>query len=116
MAPSLVHWLLASIAIMITAQIVPGFRVENFIAALFAAVMIGFVNMFIWPLLALLTLPLTVVTFGIFLLVVNGIALKISAGLTPGFSIDGIFPAIMGSLVLTFVGWLIRFVIFGQRV
>lgn len=116
MMPYLVHWLIASLALMLTAYFVPGFRVEGFAAALLASVIIGFVNIFIWPVLAILTLPLTVLTFGLFLLIVNGIALKIAAALTPGFAINGFLPAVIGSMVLTVVGWLMRFVIFGGYV
>lgn len=112
MQPYLVHWLLASMALAITAYVVPGFRIENFVAALLAALIVGFVNMFIWPVIAVLTLPLTVVTFGLFLFVVNGIALKIAAAITPGFTIDGFLPAIIGSIVLAVVGWLVRFVVY----
>ena len=70
----------------------------------------------VWPVLAILTLPLTVVTFGLFLLVVNGIALKIAAAITPGFAIIGFMPAVIGSIVLTIVGWLIRFVVYGGNI
>ena len=93
MGPYLVHWLAATVAVMITAYIVPGFQVNSVFSALLAAVVIGFVNIVIWPVLVVLTLPLTVVTFGLFLLVVNGVSLKIAAGLTPGFSIEGFLPA-----------------------
>lgn len=112
MGPYLLHWIVASVAVMITAYIVPGFHVKSIFAALLAAVIIGFVNIVIWPILAVLTLPLTLLTFGLFLLVVNGMALKIAAGLTPGFSIDGFFPAIVGSIVLALVGWLMRYLVF----
>ena len=116
MAPYLLHWFLASVALMITAYLVPGFRVDGFFAALIAAVVIGVVNVFVWPVLAVLTLPLTFLTFGLFLLIVNGIALKIAAALTPGFAINGFMPAVIGSVVLTIVGWLIRFVVYGGAV
>ena len=116
MTPYLLHWLMASVALMMTAYIVPGFRVEGFVAALIASVVIGIVNVFVWPVLAILTLPLTVVTFGLFLLVVNGIALKIAAAVTPGFAIIGFMPAVVGSIVLTIVGWLIRFVVYGGNI
>jgi putative membrane protein len=116
MAPYLLHWFLASVALMITAYLVPGFRVDGFFAALIAAVVIGVVNVFVWPVLAVLTLPLTFLTFGLFLLIVNGIALKIAAALTPGFAINGFMPAVIGSIVLTIVGWLIRFVVYGGAV
>lgn len=113
MFPSLVHWLVASLAILTTAYLVPGFRVQNFVSALIAALIIGFVNIAIWPLLVILTLPLTLITFGLFLLVVNGIALKIAAAMTPGFEIEGFFPAVIGAIVLAVVGWLMRSMVFG---
>ncbi len=112
--PYVVHWLIASLALMLTAYLVPGFQVHGFVAALIASCVIGFVNIFIWPVLAILTLPFTIFTFGLFLLVVNGLALKIAAALSPGFTINGFLPAIIGSVVLTIVGWLMRFVIFSQ--
>jgi putative membrane protein len=112
MSAYLVHWLLASVALMLTAYFVPGFQVQGFSSSLVAAVVIGLVNTFIWPILVLLTLPLTAFTFGFFLLVVNGFALKIAAALTPGFSISGFLPAILGSIVLTAIGWLVRYVTF----
>lgn len=114
MTAYLVHWLLASVALMLTAYFVPGFRVQGFGSALVAAVVIGLVNTFIWPILVVLTLPLTALTFGFFLLIVNGIALKIAAALTPGFSIVGFMPAVFGSIVLTAIGWLVRYVAFGN--
>ena len=64
----LIHWLMASAAIMLTAYFVPGFQIQGFGSALVAAVVIGLVNAFIWPVLVVLTLPLTAVTFGLFLL------------------------------------------------
>jgi putative membrane protein len=110
----MVHWLVATVAVMMTAYLVPGFTVSNVFAGLVAAIVIGIVNTIVWPVLVVLTLPLTVLTFGLFLLVVNGLALKIAAALTPGFAIDGLMPAILGSLVLTLVGWLMRYVLFSQ--
>ena len=116
MMPYLLHWLMASVALMLTAYFVPGFYVQGFAAALVASVVVGFVNMFIWPILMLLTLPLTFLTFGLFLFIVNGLALKIAASLTPGFEIVGLWPAVFGSIVLTVIGWVIRFVIYGGTV
>ena len=108
----LVHWLVATLALMTTAYLVPGFRIDSFLAALIAALIVGFVNIVIWPILAILTLPLTILTFGLFLFVVNGAALKIAAALTPGFRIDGFMPAVIGSVVLAVVGWMMRYVVF----
>lgn len=105
----LVHWLTSSLVVMLVAYIVPGIRIQNFVAALLAALVIGVVNAIVWPVLVFLTLPLTVVSFGLFLFVVNGLALKISAALTPGFTIRGFMPAMIGSVALAVIGWLVRF-------
>jgi putative membrane protein len=112
MTELLVHWLLATLTLLATAHLVPGIKVTGFGAALVAAIIVGIVNALVWPVLLVLTLPLTFVTFGLFLLVLNGLCLKLSAALTPGFSIDGFFPAVLGSIVLTVLGWLVRFVFF----
>ncbi len=108
MKVTLVHWLLASLSLMITAYLVPGVHVNSFFSALIASVIIGLVNITVWPLLIFFTLPLTILTFGLFLFVVNGLALWIAAAFSPGFAINGIFPAIIGSIVLTIVGAIIR--------
>lgn len=107
----LVHWLLASLCILATARFVPGFTITNFGSAMLAAVVIGFLNITVWPVLAILTFPLTIVTFGLFLFVLNALVLKLGAGLVPGFTINGFTPALIGSLVLMFLGWLVRYLL-----
>ncbi len=112
MFPYLVHWLLAALTLMVTAHVVPGMEVKSFVAALLASLVIGVVNVLVYPVITLLTLPLTIITFGLFLLIVNGLCLKIAAALTPGFEIVGLLPAVIGSVVLTVLGWLVRFVFY----
>jgi putative membrane protein len=114
MKTALLHWLLASLILMVVSYAVPGIRVESFMAALWGSLTIGFINVLIWPLLVLVTLPLTIVTFGLFLFVINGFALMLAAAISPGFEIIGLWPAILGSLLLTILGWLVRFV-FGAK-
>lgn len=99
----LLTWLLMALSFIITAYVVPGFYVAGIVSALIAAVMLGLVNAIVRPLLIILTLPLTIVTLGFFLLIVNVITLQIAAALTPGFKIGGILSAILGSVVLTVV-------------
>ncbi len=77
----------------------------GFGAALFAALMLGFVNAIVRPILILLTLPLTIVTLGLFLLIVNAIAFKIVSMLSIGFAVRGLGAAIVGPIVLTVVTW-----------
>ena len=96
-------WLLTSVSLFLTAYIVPGIEITGFTAAAVAAVILGLVNAIIKPILVLFTLPLTIITLGLFLLVVNAISLGIVGYFTPGFSIDGFLPAIIGSIVLSIV-------------
>lgn len=113
MTTYLIHWLFAALGLMLTAWMVPGITVKNIVAALIAAAVLGFLNVIVWPILAILTLPLTLITFGLFLFVLNAIILKFGAALVPGFSIDGFMPAFVGAIVLTIVGWATRYLLAG---
>lgn len=104
-------WLVAAASLMITAFIVPGVHVASFPAAIGAAVVVGFVNAIIRPLVTILTLPLTILTLGLFLLVVNAISLSLASWLSSifniGFTVNGFWPALFGSIVLSVVSGLI---------
>ncbi|MGL5941343.1 MAG: phage holin family protein [Waterburya sp.] len=104
----LLTWLATAIALFITALIVPGVTIVSFSSAIIGAAVLGLVNAIVKPILILFTLPLTILTLGLFLLVVNAIALGLVGYLTPGLSITGFFPAIFGSIVLTIVSSLIN--------
>lgn len=106
----LAHWIVAALGFLATAQIVPGFVVDNFPAALVAALVLGVLNLIVWPIFALLTLPLTILTFGLFLFVLNALILKLGALITPGFEVHGFWPAVFGSLVISFLGALVRLI------
>ncbi|WP_009632921.1 phage holin family protein [Synechocystis sp. PCC 7509] len=99
----LITWLIATVALMVTAYIVPGFFVANIISAAIASVILGLVNAIIKPLLVVLTLPLTLLTFGLFLFVINAIVILLAGRLTPGFVVSGFVPALVGSIVLTLI-------------
>ena len=107
-----IHWLLAAFGLIATGYIVPGFFVENIWTALLGAIVLSLLNTLVWPVLAFLTLPLTVLTFGLFLFILNAIILKFGAALVPGFTIVGFVPAIIGAVVLTAIGWIVKFVIY----
>jgi putative membrane protein len=104
----LIHWFVSALALMTTAYLVRGFQVDSFLAALMAAIVIGIANVFIWPVLIFLTLPLNVLTLGLFTFVVNGIVLKICAAAMPGFSIKSWGSAIFGAIILSVVGMLLH--------
>ncbi|MBE9096017.1 phage holin family protein [Tychonema sp. LEGE 07203] len=108
-------WIVAAVSLVITANIVPGIAVVSFPAAMVAAVVIGLVNAIVRPILTLLTLPLTIITLGLFLFVVNAISLSLASWLAGafsiGFAVNGFWPALLGSIVLSFISGLIgRFV------
>ena len=100
-------WILAAISLSITAYLVPGLTVSSWQAAAVAVVVMGLVNAIVKPILTLLTLPITLLTLGLFLLVVNAISLGLVGYLTPGFAVSGFFPAVIGSIVLSLVSGLI---------
>lgn len=99
----LIALLLNTIALIITAYIVPGIHVASFVSALLAAIVLGVINTFIKPLLVFLTLPLTIITLGLFLFIVNAIVLRLTALFVSGFTVDGWLPAILGAIVLSIV-------------
>ena len=103
----LVTWLLSALAIGITAYIVPGLAIDGATAAIIAAAILGFVNAIVRPLLVFATLPLTIVSFGAFLLVINAISIWLVGAWTAGFTVGGFFPALLGSIVLSFVSSLL---------
>jgi putative membrane protein len=107
----LLTWLGTAVALLITSRIVDGFIVNNFVVALIAAVIIGLVNAFIRPILRLLTFPITLLTFGLFTLVINALTLWLASVLTPGygFEIKGFLPALLGSIVLAIVSSIINY-------
>ncbi len=107
----LLTWLGAAVSLLITAHIVPGFIIQNFVAALIAAIAVGLVNAFIRPILSILTFPITLLTFGLFMFVINGFTLWLASIFTPGygFIINGPLPALFGSIVLAIVSSVINY-------
>jgi putative membrane protein len=99
----LVTWLITAVSLLATAYIIPGISLASFTAAAIAAIVLGFVNAIVRPIILLLTLPLTILTLGLFLLVVNAISLSLVAYFTPGFTISTFWDAMFGSLILSFV-------------
>ena len=109
----LLTWLLTAVALVITAKLVPGFKIDNFTAALIASVVLGLVNAIIKPILVVLTLPITLVTLGLFLFVINAITIWLAGSITPGFHVLGFVPALLGSIVLTIVASVLNYVLGG---
>lgn len=98
------HWLIAALAIGIAAYIVPDVKV-TLIGALIAAVVLGAFNYFLRPIILVLTLPINVVTLGLFSLVINALLVLLAAMIVPGFGVSGFWTAFLFALVLSIVNW-----------
>lgn len=97
------RWVLSALALMLIAYIVPGIHV-TFLSALGAAVVIGLLNAFLRPIFVILTLPITLVTFGLFVFVINAILFGIAAWLVPAFTVHGFRAALVGSILYALAG------------
>src|SRR5687768_14688503 len=103
----LIHWLVTAVALAVCTRIVPGITVSTNEILLISALVLGLVNAVVRPIMVVLTLPITVLTLGLFLLVVNGIALAIAAWLVPGFRVATLGSAVLGALVISLVSYLL---------
>jgi putative membrane protein len=104
----LLHWLLSAIALLVVSQVVPGFEVHRLGPALIAALVIGVLNATLGLLLKIVTFPLTILTLGLFLLVINALMIRLASGVVPGFRVYGMVPAFWGAVVLAILGMLLR--------
>ena len=102
----LIRWALSALALILTAKIVPGIMVQDFAALFIAALVLGLVNAIVRPILIFFTLPLTIVTLGLFLFVVNAITFGLAAWLVPGFDVNGFLPALLGSIVMSILSFI----------
>jgi len=107
----LVNWVLTALGFLAIAHFVPGFRVSGFAPALVAALVFGLVNSTVGLLLKLVTLPLTLITFGLFLLVINALMLWLASALVPGFEIAGFGPAFLAAILLAALNAIVRHLI-----
>ena len=103
----LTHWLIVAIALSAAAWLVPGVRISSWTALLIGALVLGFVNAVVRPIMVFLTLPITLLTLGLFYLVVNGAAFALAAAVVPGFEVLGCGAAILGALSVSLVSWFV---------
>lgn len=103
----IVRWLLLAAALLLVAYLYPGVQVQSFTAALIAAFVLGLLNTVVRPLLVLLTLPVTLITVGLFLFVINALMFWAAATLLNGFNVSGFWAALIGSLIYSLCGMVI---------
>ena len=104
---TLLRWLLLAAALLLVAYLYPGVTVTNFGAAMIAALLLGLLNAVVRPLLVLLTLPVTLLTLGLFLFVINALMFWAAASVLDGFSVTGFGAALLGSLIYSIAGMVI---------
>ena len=105
------HLILTAALLLLVSNLVRGVHVQSWGSALVGALVLGFVNAVVRPLMVLLTLPFTILTFGLFLLVVNALMLWLMAALVPGIRVQGFGSALLGSLVLTLLNLAVELLI-----
>ena len=104
----LVRWLLLTISIIVTSYLVDGIHVTSFFSAFFAAAVLGILNALFRPILIVITLPINILTLGLFTFVINALLLKMASGVVPGFYVHGFWSAVFGSLIISLVSWMLN--------
>lgn len=107
----LLRWLILTLSILAAAYLLEGIEVSGFSSAFFAAAALGILNAFFRPILLLLTLPINILTLGLFTFAVNALLLMLTSGIIGGFHVRGFWSAVFGSLVISVVSWLLTSVV-----
>jgi putative membrane protein len=104
----LIRWLTTTAAIVATAYLLDGIQISGFFSAVFAAAMLGFLNAFFRPIALLLTLPINILSLGLFTFIINALMLKMASGVIPGFNVYGFWTAVFGSFLISVISWLLN--------
>lgn len=108
----IISWILSALSLVIVARLIPGFEIKNFWSALLAAIVIGLINATIGFILKILTLPISILTFGIFLFVINALMLKLAAFFVSGFEVKGFWSAFFGAIILAILNMILKGLVF----
>ena len=111
----LARWIVNAAALLLVAYVYPGVHVESFFAAAMAALVLGLINAVIRPILVILTLPVTLLTLGLFLFVINALLFWFVAEIVKGFHVDGFLAALIGSILYSLVTLLTSWIVFGGK-
>jgi putative membrane protein len=105
------RWVLSALCVLLVAHLVPGFAVRGFGTALIAALAIGLVNATLGLILKAVTFPFILLTFGLFLVLINALMLKFASWFVPGFEVHGFWPAVFGALLLSILNVAVRWIV-----
>ncbi len=111
----LLLWILNATALLAVAYLMPSVKIDSFGAAMLAALILGLINAVIRPLLLILTLPVTLLTLGLFIFIVNGLMFWLAGSIFQGFAVDGFWPAIFGSIIYSVLSWALTGLLLGSR-
>lgn len=112
----LLIWFLNALALLTVAYVLPGITVDGYTGALVAALILGLINTLIRPLLILLTLPVTVVTLGLFVLVINGLLFWFTGSVLKGFEVSGFWVGVLGALLYSVISSVLTMIFFGKKI
>ncbi len=115
MGSLLLRWLLNALALLAVAYLYPGVRVESFLSAALAALALGLANALIRPILVVLTLPVTIITLGLFLFVINALLFWLVAALISGFAVQGFLSALVGSILYSLITLVVSWLVVGKK-
>ncbi|UCE33145.1 MAG: phage holin family protein [Deltaproteobacteria bacterium] len=101
----LIRWLVLTAAIIVASYVLDGIQVKGFFSAFFAAAILGVLNAFFRPILIILTLPINILTLGLFTFIINALLLKMASGVISGFDVRGFWAAVFGSIIISVVSW-----------
>ena len=111
----LVVWIINAVALLALPYVFDSIRIDGFYTALIAALILGLINAVIRPVLVLLTLPLTLITLGLFIFVINGLLFWFVASFVKGFHVAGFWPAVFGAIVYSLISWAATVLLFPAR-
>lgn len=103
----ILHWIISALLLILVAYLVPGITVASFFSALIAALVLGLANALVRPILILFTLPINILTLGLFTLVINALMFLLVSSIVKGFNVDGFWPAFWGALVMSLISWIV---------
>ncbi len=110
------RWLVITVAILLASWLVSGIRIDSLLTAIIAAGILGLINVFIKPVLIILTLPLSIITLGVFTFFINALLLQLVAYMIPGFEVEGFLAAFLGALIISVVSWLANYFIVNHNI
>ena len=107
----LIRWIGLTFSILATSYFIEGISVSGFLSAFFTAALLGILNAFFRPILLILTLPINILTMGLFTFVINAILLLMASGVIPGFEVAGFWAALLGSIIISVISWILNMLV-----